>query len=96
MIQIFAIIHKKIIKIINETSVWEKKMLKCKTSNKNAIKSVQDTRNFAVSMTDKAASDSSSNPCLVLYPSLDTTDRPNIALLLIYLAIIKWISINCL
>lgn len=57
MIQIFTIIHNKIIKLINETSVWEKRMLKCRTSNKNAIISVQVMPNLAVSVTDKAASD---------------------------------------
>lgn len=67
----------------------KKRALKCETSNKNAVKSLQDMPNFA-------ASDRSSDPCLVLYPPPKTTKGPNSALLLICLAIIKWICINCL
>lgn len=72
-------------------------MLRCTVPDRNAIKKLQGMPNFAASMADKAASPSSSSPCLISYPPPPATiNRPNIALPLIYLAIIKWIGINCL
>lgn len=62
---------------------------------KNTIKFPQDMPIFVASGTDKAVSDRSSDPCLGLYPPPNTTNWPNIALLLICLATIKWICINC-